>query len=139
MIVLDTNVVSALLLPQPDRLVTAWLDRQSAESLWITAINYFELQLGLELLAAGRRRDNLAVSVRQLVFESLAGRILDFDAAAAEATAKLSAERRRKGCQQGVQDTQIAGIVISRRATLATRNIGHFEDTGVRVVNPWTD
>lgn len=137
MIVLDTNVLSALMQKVPERPVVEWLDRQPAESIWITSITLFEGRLGLALLPNGRRRKTLEAAFEQLLVEDLEGRVLDFDRPAAEAAADLAAERQRTGRTVDIRDTQIAGIVLARRAKLATRNIKHFADLSVVVINPW--
>jgi toxin FitB len=136
-IVLDTNVLSALMREVPDRPVVEWLDRQAAESIWITSITVFEARLGLALLPKGKRRQTLESAFNSLMAEDLEGRVLDFDQSAAEAAAQLAAERQRNGQTIDIRDTQIAGIVIARRAELATRNVRHFSDVGVDVINPW--
>lgn len=137
MIVLDTNVVSALMQARPDAGVAAWLDTQPAESVWITSITTFEVRLGLARLAAGRKRRSLDTAFAEMVHEDLEDRVLHLDAAAAEAAATLAAARMRAGTSVDLRDTLIAGIVIARRATLATRNVRHFADLIARVVNPW--
>lgn len=137
MIVIDTNVLSALMREVPERPVVDWLDRQAAESIWITSITLFEARLGLALLPKGRRRKALESAFDKLLVEDLEGRVLDFDQPAAEAAAQLAAGRQRAGHTIDMRDTQIAGIVIARRAELATRNVRHFSDLNVDVVNPW--
>lgn len=137
MIILDANVLSALMQKAPERSVIDWLDRQPAESVWITSITLFEGRFGLALLPNGRRRRALEAAFEQLLIEDLEGRVLDFDRAAADAAANLAAERQRAGRTVDIRDTQIAGIVLARRAKLATRNIKHFADLGVAVINPW--
>ncbi len=137
MIILDTNVLSALMRAVPEPLVIAWLDKQPAESIWITTITLFEARLGLALLPEGRRREALETSFQEFLAEDLDGRILDFDSTAAERAAALAADRQRRGQPVDMRDTQIAGIVLSRRATLATRNVRHFSDLSAEVVNPW--
>lgn len=137
MIILDTNVLSALMRAVPEPLVIAWLDKQPAESIWITTITLFEARLGLALLPEGRRREALETSFQEFLAEDLDGRILDFDSTAAERAAALAADRQRRGQPVDMRDTQIAGIVLSRRATLATRNVRHFSDLSTEVVNPW--
>lgn len=67
----------------------------------------------------------------------LENRVLDFDTAAAHEAAILAAGRRKAGRPVEVRDTQIAGIALARRGTLATRNVRHFDDLDVPVVNPW--
>lgn len=137
MIVIDTNVLSALMREVPERRVVEWLDRQAAESIWITSITLFEARLGLALLPKGKRRRALESAFDRLLVEDLEGRVLDFDRPAAEAAAQLAAGRQREGQTIDIRDTQIAGIVIARRAEFATRNVRHFSDLNVDVINPW--
>ena len=137
MIILDTNVLSTLMNSRPDVAVVAWLDRQPTESIWITSITVFESRLALALLPDGRRRQLLEVAFEQIVAVDLDDRVLDFDRGAASAAAALAADRQRAGKPVDMRDTQIAGIAVSRRATLATRNVRHFADLQVPVVDPW--
>ena len=137
MIILDTNVLSALMRTAPEAAVVAWLDRQPAESVWITSITLFEARLGLALLPSGRRRQTLEVAFARLLLEDLENRVLDFDSAAAIEAASLAAERQKNGRSVDMRDTQIAGIAVARRATLATQNIRHFADLKISIVDPW--
>ena len=137
MIILDTNVISALMGQRPDPAVVKWMDRQAQESLWTTAINVFEVQFELRLLPEGRRRRNLEMAFGHVITDDLDNRVLPFDELAAEMAASLDALRRRNGNQIDVKYTQIAGIVLSRRAVLATRNVRHFSDIDAKVINPW--
>ena len=136
MIILDTNVLSALMRQTPDAPVVAWLDRQPAESVWITSVTLFEARLGLALLPKGRRRQALETAFAQLLKEDLEDRVLDFDSAAATEAALLAAARQKSGRPVDMRDTRIAGIALARRATLATRNVRHFQDLRVPVINP---
>ncbi len=137
MIILDTNVLSALMQAQPDVRVIEWLDRQAPESIWITSITLFESRLGLALLPEGRRRQALEAAFERLLNEHLQNRVLGFDAAAALEAAMLAAARQRAGRPVDLRDTQIAGIAAARRASIATRNLRHFQDLSVPVINPW--
>ena len=137
MIILDTNVLSALMRANPDAAVVAWLDLQPAESVWITSVTLFEARFGLALLPKGKRRQTLDKIFAQLLEEDLQNRVLDFDSAAATEAAMLAAARQKAGKSIDIRDTQIAGIALARRATLATRNIRHFSDLKVPVVDPW--
>jgi predicted nucleic acid-binding protein len=137
-IILDTNVLSALMRTPADDAVIAWLDRQAAESVWITSITLFEARLGLALLPPGKKRRALEAAFAELLEQDLEHRILDFDTGAADAAARLAVERQRAGRTVDMRDTQVAGIAVSRRGTLATRNVRHFSDLNVPVVNPWS-
>lgn len=137
MILLDTNVLSALMLADPDQVVVEWLDAQPAESLWTTAVTVFEIRTGLELIEPSKRRDRLTSAFEQLVTEDLDGRVLAFDRAAADAAGSAVARARRSGRPVEIRDAEIAGIALARRAMLATRNVKHFGPLGVRLVDPW--
>lgn len=137
MIILDTNVLSELMRRAPDSAVLAWLDRQPPLSIWITSITLFECQFGLALMPIGRRRQALETSFAALLAEDLDKRVLAFDTEAAAQAATLAAQRQLAGRPVDIRDTQIAGIAQSRRATVATRNLKHFEGLSVPVVNPW--
>lgn len=137
MILLDTNVLSALMQREPDQAVVAWLDEQPSESVWTTAITVFEVRMGLELPAKGRRRNQLEQEFDRLLVEDLDGRVQLFDRAAADAAGTIAASRQRAGRTVEIRDVQIAGVASSRKATLATRNVRHFEGLGIRLVNPW--
>jgi predicted nucleic acid-binding protein len=137
-IVLDTNVVSALIRREPEAVVVAWLDRLPSESVWTTSVTVFETRLGLEILPTGRRRRELEDAFARVVEEDLEGRVLPFDQAAAHAAGRIAAERRRSGRTVEIRDVQIAGIVSARKATLATRNTRHFEGCGLALIDPWS-
>jgi predicted nucleic acid-binding protein len=137
MIVLDTNVISALMMPGMNPAMVSWLDRQPASVIWITAVSLLEVRSGLFLLPDGRRKSGLLEQFDHFLSDVVANRILSFDRNAAETAATLSAKRVAVGRIIDRMDTLIAGIVVSRRATLATRNIRHFSDLDVPLVNPW--
>jgi hypothetical protein len=137
-IVLDTNVVSALMRSEPDPIVVAWLDGLPPESVWTTSITVFEVRLGLEILAAGRRRRHLEEAFAKALEEDFENRVLPFDEAAAQAAGRIAAERRRVGRPLEIRDVQIAGVVNARKATLATHNTRHFEGCGFVLVDPWS-
>ncbi|HKI40227.1 MAG TPA: type II toxin-antitoxin system VapC family toxin [Mycobacterium sp.] len=138
MILLDTNVLSALMRREPDRTVVAWLDDQPGESIWTTTITILEVRTGIELLEQGRRRRQLEQAFGELLTEDLGGRLQPFDQPAALAAASIAAARQRAGRPVEIRDVQIAGIATARRATLATRNTRHFDAVGVNVVDPWS-
>jgi toxin FitB len=136
-IILDTNVLSALMRQSPDKDVISWLDRQPRMSIWTTSVTILEVRFGLQIMATGKRR-SLLIQACEIVLERMGHRIASFDAAAATQAADLMAARQRKGRPGDLRDTMIAGIVLARHATLATRNTSHFEDLAAQVVNPWS-
>jgi toxin FitB len=139
MILLDTNVISALMREPLDASVLRWLDQQPRSSIWISAITILEVRFGLQIMPQGRRRAARSEAFDRLLDEKLERRVVPFDAAAAEETATLTSARQRRGQPREIRDGMIAGIALSRRATLATRNVRHFDDVGISVVDPWGD
>jgi toxin FitB len=137
MILLDTNVLSALMRQKPDTGVIQWLDRQPRISVWTTSITVFEIRLGLQGMATGKQRSLLMAAFDRLLTEMIQQRIAPFDGAAAQQAADLMATRQKKGRPGELRDTMIAGIALASHATLATRNVKHFEDISSSVVNPW--
>jgi predicted nucleic acid-binding protein len=135
-IVLDTNVISEVMRPAPDRRVMGWLRAQSFERLTTTAVSVAEVNYGLCRLPSGRRRDDLRARFRALLARGFGERILAF-AIAADLYGEIVAARHRVGRPIEAFDAMIAAIARSSAATIATRDVTGFEGCGVRVLNPW--
>ena len=136
-LLLDTNVVSELLRPSPDRAVEMWVGKRPATDLYFSAVGEAELRYGIAILPPGRRRDALALAIEAILREDLDGRILPFDRAAAREYADIAAARRSAGRPIAPTDCQIAAIARSRAMAVVTRNVRDFDDTGSEVVDPW--
>ncbi|MDO9597942.1 MAG: type II toxin-antitoxin system VapC family toxin [Azoarcus sp.] len=137
-ILLDTNVLSEFMRPQPAIQVVAWLDGQPADTLHVSAVSQAEIELGLALMPAGKRQAGLASAARAMFEEDFAGRCLPFDSAAALHCARLVAVRTRMGRPISVEDAQIAAIALARGMPLATRNTADFRDIeGLSLIDPW--
>jgi predicted nucleic acid-binding protein len=138
-IVLDTNVVSAIMRDEPDTGIALWLNRLPEASIWLTTITIFEVRYGIEVLPASRRRRRLELEFGHVLDTEIQGRILSFDENAATVASVIAATRRRRGRPSEIRDTLIAGIVISRRAEFATRNVRHFGDLDIQLIDPWAN
>jgi predicted nucleic acid-binding protein len=136
-IILDTNVLSAMMRAADDVPVERWFDAQPVESVWTTTVTVFEIRFGLALLAASRRRDRLDRAFLRAINDVLGGRVLPFDRSAAEVAALLAARQRQIGRTAEIRDVQVAGIAAARKATLATGNTRPFEHLGITLVDPW--
>ena len=137
MVLIDTNVVSELMLATPSLEVLAWMDAQPAHELFVTAVTEAEVRTGIALLADGARRRGLADAAERTMSGLFAGRILPFDSGAARAYADIAAVRRAAGRPISQSDCQIAAIAFSRRMAVATRNVRDFSGTGLEVIDPW--
>jgi toxin FitB len=136
-IVLDTNVLSELLRPQPDRAVVAWVARQQ-RALFTTAISEAELLFGVALIKDRQRQDALAQAVERLFEHHFSERVLSFDPAAAGAYARIASRRRQIGRPIQSFDAAIAAIVSAHGASLATRDLHDFEGCGIDLKDPWS-
>ena len=137
MIVLDTNVVSEPMRRNGNPAVGAWLDRQVAETLYLTAPSLSELLVGIAILPKGKRKAVLDASLSELLHILFGSRILPFDQTAALAYAPLVNRARAKGRPISVADGQIAAIAAVHGFTVATRDTAPFIAAGVPVTNPW--
>lgn len=137
MIVLDTNVLSELLRPNPAPRVEAWLAAQDGASVYFTTVGEAELRYGVAILPAGRRRTTIGAAIEGILDEDFRDRVLPFDREASRAYAAIAAERRAAGRPISQFDCQIAAIARAHGASVATRNTGDYEGCGVEVIDPW--
>lgn len=137
MIVLDTNVLSAVMAEVPVVDVQDWMNAYPLELLFITSITVLEVRNGLGRMPQGRRRAFLERRFQEIRGKLGGGHVLSFDELAAEEAGRLAAARSHKGVAVGLHDTQIAGICLARGMALATRNTKDFSDAGIPLFNPW--
>jgi len=138
-VLLDTNVISELMRPQPSAQVMAWFDQQTSTAFFISSITRAEVLLGIARLPAGKRRSALAAMAEKVFTESFAHSSLPFDGDCATEYALLVAARTTQGHTISTEDAQIAAIALVHRMALATRNVKDFVGIdGLTVLNPWT-
>ena len=137
MILLDTNVISEAIKPQPDPNVSAWLDAQAAETLYLSTVTLAEMQFGISALPFGKRKAMLMEALDGVV-ELFAGRILPFDVNAARKYGELAVKARAAGKGFPTPDGYIAAIAAARGFTIASRDASAFLAAGIDVIDPWT-
>ena len=137
MFVMDTNVASELMRPNPARAATTWIAGHDAGEIYLTAVSEAELLYGVAIMPNGKRRNAIEAAINRWLNLGFRDRIVPFDSAAARAYAEIAADRRRAGRPISEADCQIAAICRSRDAVLITRNVRDFQGTGVEVVDPW--
>jgi predicted nucleic acid-binding protein len=136
MIVLDTNVVSEAMKPEPAPAVLNWLDEQVAETIYISSITVAELMFGVGALPEGRRKQQLAETLKG-VLNLFEDRILPFDVDAAKRYADLAVAARNAGQGFPAPDGYIAAIASARSFTVASRDARAFKAAGLKVIDPW--
>ncbi len=136
MILLDTNVISEVMRPQPHPAVLAWLDDQVAETLYLSSITLAEVLFGIEAMPAGRRKNALAETFAGIcaIFDQ---RMLVFDAEAARRYAGLAVKARAAGKGFPLPDGHIAAIAAAKGFQVASRDTAPFHAAGVSVIDPW--
>ncbi len=137
MIVLDTNIISELMRPQPNPAVVAWVAAQPRSSLYTTSVSEAELFYGICAMPEGRRRSGLAAGAEALFAEEFAGRVLPFSGAAARRYVDIVITRRQAGKPIEAFDALIAATALVAGAAVATRDVGGFEGCGLTLINPW--
>jgi len=136
-ILIDTNVISELMRPDPAPAVLSWFAEHDASALYLSAVGEGELRRGAAILPAGRRRRHLLDAIDAMVAEDFVGRVVPFESAAAVAFAEVFAARQRAGRPISFPDCQIAATARAHGAALATRNVTDFEGCGITVIDPW--
>jgi predicted nucleic acid-binding protein len=136
-IVLDTNVISELMRPQPEPRVLAWADGLDPDAVAITTMNEAEILHGIARLSDGRRKRALQQSWEGLIAELFVGRVWGFSSEAAHWYAELLSRRERLGRPMAAADAVVAATALAQGAQLATRDHADFADVGLELINPW--
>ncbi|HLM89608.1 MAG TPA: type II toxin-antitoxin system VapC family toxin [Streptosporangiaceae bacterium] len=136
MIILDTNVVSELMRPEPAMQVAGWVRSRDRRELYMTSITLAEIRYGIARLPDGRRKQVL-LDTADDIFREFSDQVLPVDVAAAESYAVIASTRERAGKPITGFDALIAAACRSRGAALATRNLPDFDGTGIEVIDPW--
>lgn len=137
MLILDTNVISEILRPEPHETVVQWFEEQPRHQLFTTAITQAEILYGITLLPTGSRRQKLLEIAEAIFEEDLSSRVLAFGAEAAGYYAQIAAARRSAGRPISQFDAMIAAIARLHDGKLVTRNVSDFDNCGIDVINPW--
>jgi len=137
MFVLDTNVISELMRPEPHPAVFAWVAAQPRDALYTTSVTRAEILSGIGMMPEGRRRSALREAAATMFDEDLGGRVLAFDAAAADRYADIVVSRRQAGAPIHGFDALIAATALVAGAAVVTRDTGGFAGCGLTLIDPW--
>lgn len=139
MIIVDTNVVAEVMRDSPSQAVVSWLNDQETSTLFLTSITIGEIRYGLRAMPQGKRRLRLEQGFERILVEAFSGRVLPFDEEAARHYGEVMGRRKEIGRPMGVLDGQIASIARANGCAVATRNVKHFVECGVEIINPFGD
>ena len=137
MILIDTHVISELWKAEPNPDVLAWIDAQTVETLYLSAVTVAELRFGLATMAESKRRTIYQERLEKEVLPTFTGRVLPFDLDASQAYADLMARAKAGRKAIGKADGYIAATASARGLMVATRDSSPFQAAGLKMVNPW--
>ena len=134
---LDTCLISELVKKEPNPAVISWLDEQDEQKLFLSVLNFGELQKGISKLPDGTKKEELQAWVALDLVERFTGRILELDLETALCWGRLQGEAEQAGEKLPVMDSLIAATAAAHGLVVVTRNVKDIERCGVRVCNPW--
>lgn len=134
---LDTNAVSEWFKPQPDSGLMRWTHTVDEDRTYLSVITIGELVKGAEKMPAGRRRERLKGWLTDELKLRFDRRILPVDSTTGEAWGRVMARTEMAGRCVGPAEGLIAATAEVHGLQVITRNIKHFEPTGVPVHSPW--
>jgi predicted nucleic acid-binding protein len=137
-LLLDTNVLSELGRANGSAAVKAAVRAVDEEDLFVSVLTLGEIRQGIEQLPDGARRRRLAAWLAELR-GTYADRLLPVDAAVSEAWGALNARLRTIGRPIPAVDGLLAATALTHGLVIATRNVRHFETSGVRLLDPWSE
>lgn len=139
MIIIDTNIVSEVMRPNPNVNVMRWLNQQDINALYITSVSMAESYFGLYRMPEGKRKDGLLIQFRLILENIFQDRLLGFTDEHSESYAELCTFAEKSGKPMQMADAQIAAIAKFHGATVVTRNTKDFEACGIKLINPFSE
>lgn len=133
----DTNVISEFIKPQPDPKVVRWFERADPESLFASVVTYGEIKLGIEALPASQRRAALEHWLEQGLPEWFESNLLPVTKAIAGRWGQLTIQAKTKVISITMADGLIAATAAEHDLTIVTRNVKDFTGTRAAILNPW--
>ena len=133
---LDTNVVSEIARPRPDKAVLAWFDSVGDERLYLSVLSLGEIRKGVDRLPPSERRARLTAWLEQDLPGWFGPRLLPIDGPVADRWGRVLAASERS---LPAIDSLLAATALVHGLALVTRNLADFEGTGVTLIDPWRE
>jgi predicted nucleic acid-binding protein len=133
---LDTNIISNVVKPEPSGSLLTWMGAQKDDNLFIASLTVAEIRRGILEKPKGKKRSSLETWFAgpegpQALF---AGRVLSFDEKAGLVWARLMADGKAKGRSRSALDTIIAAVAEANECVVVTDNERDFRD--IDFINP---
>ena len=131
---LDTNIVSELSKPHPNRHIAQFI--HEAEVSLLSVMTLHEITYGASLLEEGKRKDKIIADIEKIE-QLFSTSILAIDDKISKKSAYFRAEMYKKGKVLHVADSIIAATAERYHLTLATRNVKDFQHLEIKILNPF--
>lgn len=135
---LDTNVLSELRRPKPNRKVVAFVAGQPLDLLYVSTVTLAEIRFGIERVTDVARRTKLNEWLTHDVRPLFDQRVVEVSEDVLFTWRVLVEEGRKAGHTFSQPDLFIAASALRHGMTVASRDTSEYERAGVPVVNPWT-
>jgi toxin FitB len=134
---LDTNCISEIVRPLPERRVVEWLEETDERLLFLSVLTLGEIRRSVAALPQSRRRAQLEAWLELTLPARFAGRILQVDEQVADRWGLITADAKRRGRPLATVDALLAATALHHNLTLVSRNVADFAGTVVPILNPW--
>lgn len=134
---LDTNVVSEAIKPQPAGNVVTWLAAQASSDVYLSVLTLGEIEQGIVRAPNLRRAERLKHWLEEELQPQFRGRILPIDVQVMKSWGQLTGRALQQGRPVSYADSLLAATAVTHGLTLVTRNIGDVAALPVQTLNPW--
>ena len=134
---LDTCVISELVVKQPNPNVVEFVDSLDPDDSFLSVITIGEISKGIEKLSKSKRKQELQAWLKGDLLIRFDGKIISLDANILVEWGILTARLEATGRTMPALDSLIAATALARQLILVTRNVSDFEETGIEIENPW--
>ena len=136
---LDTNVLSELRRPRPNRNVVDFVSGQNLDHLYISAVTFAEIRFGIELVNDPKRRVELNEWLEQQLRPMFEERVLEITEDILLKWRLLVEDGRKSGYTFSEPDLLIAATALHHGLTIVSRDTTDYEKANVPILNPWHD
>jgi predicted nucleic acid-binding protein len=136
---LDTCLISELARPKPSETVVHWVLSENETRFYISVLTFGELHKGVEKLPESKKKRALRIWVEDELKNRFHNRIIGIDMQVSILWGKIQCIAEKKGKPMPAIDALIAATGIAHDLTVVTRNVLDMEQSGVKLLNPWSE
>ncbi|MGD9009677.1 MAG: type II toxin-antitoxin system VapC family toxin [Desulfobacteraceae bacterium] len=136
---LDTCLISELAKSEPHKKVVDWVLSENETSFYLSVLTFGELHKGVEKLPESKKKDELRIWIEYELKNRFQNRIIGIDMHVSVIWGKILCVAEKKGKPMPAVDSLIAATGIAHDLTVVTRNVTDMKQSGVRLLNPWSN